>query len=365
MSGNVTMNRIVLAIAVALPVVACGKEEPKKVEVRPVRVTSVRHTQSGEAISLTGRIQAKDQANLAFRIGGRLQERNVTVGDPVTPGQIVARIEPQDFQNTLRSAEADLASAQAILENAPATESRQSELLSKGFATRVQYDQAEQGLKTAQAQVESAQAKLQNARDNLAYTDLKSDVAGSVTAKGAEPGEVVAAGRMVLQVAKQGGRDAVFNVPSQLIRQSPKDPEVTVALSDEPALVATGHVREVAPQADAATGTYVVKIALDDPPDAMRLGATVVGRVKVHSEPVIQLPGTALTQSEGKPAVWVVDPEKKTVSLVPVTVGHYDTSSAVVAQGLKDGDLVVTAGVQALRPGQEVRLLETGAGAQK
>jgi RND family efflux transporter MFP subunit len=170
---------------------------------------------------------------------------------------------------------------------------------------------------------------------------------------------------MVLQVARQGGRDAVFNVPSQLIRKSPKDPEVTVALSDEPAVIATGHVREVAPQADAATGTYVVKIALDNPPDAMRLGATVVGQVRIQSEPVIQLPGTALTQSEGKPAVWVVDPEKKTVSLRPVAVGHYDTSSVVVSDGLKDGDLVVTAGVQALRPGQEVRLPEAGTGVQK
>jgi multidrug efflux pump subunit AcrA (membrane-fusion protein) len=97
----------------------------------------------------------------------------------------------------------------------------------------------------------------------------------------------------------------------------------------------------------------------------MRLGATIVGQVKVQSDPVIQLPGTALTQSEGKPAVWVVDSEKKTVSLVSVTVSHYDTSSAVVSHGLKDGDLVVTAGVQALRPGQEVRLLEAGAGVQK
>jgi multidrug efflux pump subunit AcrA (membrane-fusion protein) len=102
--------------------------------------------------------------NLAFRIGGRLQERNVTVGDPVTPGQIVAKIEPQDYQNALRSAEADLASAQAVLANAQHAEGRQSELLSKGFATRAQYDQAEQQMKTAQAQVDSAQAKLQNAK---------------------------------------------------------------------------------------------------------------------------------------------------------------------------------------------------------
>jgi RND family efflux transporter MFP subunit len=359
------MKRIVLIIAITLPIAACGKEQPKKVEVRPVRVTAVQHAASGETISLTGQIQAKDQANLAFRIGGRLRERNVSVGDPVAPGQIVAKIESQDYQNALRSAEADLGSAQAVLANAQNTEGRQSQLLSKGYTTRVQYDQAEQQLKTAQAQVESAQAKLQNAKDNLTYTDLKSDVAGTVTAKGAEPGEVVAAGRMVLQVATQGGRDAVFNVPAQLIRRSPRNPEVTVALSDDPAVVATGHVREVAPQADAATGTYVVKVGLDNPPDTMRLGATIIGQVKMQSEPVIQLPGTALTQSQGKPAVWVVDPENKTVSLLPVTVGHYDTSSISVTDGLKDGDLVVTAGVQALRPGQEVRLLETGAAVQK
>jgi RND family efflux transporter MFP subunit len=170
---------------------------------------------------------------------------------------------------------------------------------------------------------------------------------------------------MVLQVARQGGRDAVFNVPAQLIRQNPQNPEVTVNLSDDPTVVATGHVREVAPQADQVTGTYVVKVGLDNPPDTMRLGATIIGRVKIQSEPVIQLPGMALTQSEGKPAVWVVDPEKKTVSLRPITVGHYDTSSIIVADGLSDGDLVVTAGVQALRPGQEVRLLEAGADARK
>jgi membrane fusion protein, multidrug efflux system len=361
---EVTMKRIALVIAVTLPLAACGKEQPKKVEVRPVRVTSVRHLPGGETISLTGQIQATDQVNLAFRIGGRLQERNVTVGDPVTPGQVVAKIEPQDYQNALRSSEADLASAQAVLANAQNSESRQRELLSKGIASRATYDQAEQQLKTGQAQVASAQSKLQNAKDNLAYTELKSDVAGSVTAKGAEPGEVVAAGRMVLQ-AKQGGRDAVFNVPSQLIRQSPKNPEITVALSDDPIVVATGHVREVAPQADAATGTYVVKVSLDNPPDIMRLGATITGQVKFPSESVIQLPGTALTQSEGKPAVWVVDPEKKTVSLFPVTVGRYDTSSIIVVDGLRDGDLVVTAGVQALRPGQEVRLLEPAAGVQQ
>jgi membrane fusion protein, multidrug efflux system len=216
------MNRIVLVVAVTLPLVACGKEQPKKVEVRPVRVTSIQHLPGGETISLTGQIQATDQVNLAFRIGGRLQERNVTVGDAVTPGQIVAKIEPQDYQNALRSSEADLASAQAVLANAQNSESRQRELLGKGIAARATYDQAEQQLKTGQAQVASAQAKLQNAKDNLAYTELKSDVAGSVTAKGAEPGEVVAAGRMVLQVASKAAETQSLMSPPSLFAEARK-----------------------------------------------------------------------------------------------------------------------------------------------
>ena len=137
------MKRIALIIAIALPLAACSKEQPRKVAIRPVRVSSVQHALSGDTISLTGQIQAKDPINLAFRIGGRLLERTVSVGNPVKPGQVVARIEPQDFQNALRSAEADLASAQAVPANSRGTEGRQSELLSKGFTTQAQYDQAE------------------------------------------------------------------------------------------------------------------------------------------------------------------------------------------------------------------------------
>src|SRR5258707_5229199 len=123
------MKQIVLVIAVALLLSACSKEQPKKVEIRPVRVTLVQHALSGDTISLTGQIQARDQVNLAFRIGGRLQERNVTVGDPVAPGQIVAKIEPQDYQNALRTADADLASTQAVLANAKGNEGRQPQRL--------------------------------------------------------------------------------------------------------------------------------------------------------------------------------------------------------------------------------------------
>jgi multidrug efflux pump subunit AcrA (membrane-fusion protein) len=90
----------------------------------------------------------------------------------------------------------------------------------------------------------------------------------------------------------------------------------------------------------------------------MRLGATVVGSVALSAQPVVRLPGAALTESNGKPAVWIVDTASKTVSLREVSVLRYDSDMVVVTEGLADGDIVVSAGVHALRPGQEVRLLD-------
>jgi RND family efflux transporter MFP subunit len=162
-----------------------------------------------------------------------------------------------------------------------------------------------------------------------------------------------------VQVAEHGGKDAVFNVPAPILRGPPKDVTVKVALADDPKITVTGKVREVSPQADPTTGTYVVKVSLDNPPDAMRLGATIVGTANLAADHAVAVPGAALTESAGKPAVWIVDPSKKTVSLRPVGVLRYDSSSVIIGNGLKDGDIVVTAGVHALRPNQEVRLLES------
>lgn len=122
-------------------------------------------------------------------------------------------------------------------------------------------------------------------------------------------------------------------------------------------MTANGRVREVAPQADPVTRTFEVKVGLDDPPAAMRLGATVTGRLMMDAGPVIEIPATALTQVDRKPAVWVVDPTSKTVSLRNVDVLRFDPAKVAISQGLDTGEIVVTAGVQALHPGQTVRLL--------
>ena len=173
--------------------------------------------------------------------------------------------------------------SEAVLTQARLTFSRQQELLKDGWTTRANFDEAQQKLLTAQAQVDSAQAQVRIAREQQSYTVLSADAPGAVTAVGAEPGEVVHAGQMVVQLAREGGRDAVFDVPEQLIRNGPRDPVVEIALSNDPQVKATGRVREIAPQADSATRTFQVKVGITDPPEAMRLGATVIGRIRLSA----------------------------------------------------------------------------------
>lgn len=333
-------------------------EEPAAEPVRPVRTVTVANQATGETISLTGHIHAEEEVNLSFRTGGRMIARSVNVGDTVRAGQVVARLEEEPARNALLAARANLVSARGLLTRAQNDYERQRALLDRGFTTFVRYDQALQEHLAAQAQVDAAQAQLNKAQDDVGFTQLISDQAGAVTAIGAEPGEVVQAGQMVVQVAHQGGRDAVFEVPERVIRIAPPSAVVTVALASDPSIQTTGRVREVSPQANPVTRTFRVRVGLGPLPAAMRLGSTVVGTVQLQQADGIQIPASALTRSERQPAVWVVDPASSTVSLRTIDVGRYDLNNVVVADGLHPDDVVVVAGAQTLRPGQKVRLLE-------
>ena len=353
-----TGSKVLRAVAMLTLAAACGPaEEPAAPEIRPVRVLTIEERAGGDTVALTGTVQAQMEVNLAFRIDGRMTERLVNVGDRVQPAQLVARLDPENEENALRAARADLAAATGQLVEARNNYERQSTLLRDGWTTRVRYDDARQTLETAESRADAAQAQLSIAESRLGYTELFADSAGTVTAVGAEPGEVVQAGRMIVQVARDDGRDAVFDVPAQIKDMAPADPQIEVALTMNPAVTASGRVREVAPRADPATGTFEVRVGLADPPAAMRLGSTVTGRMQVGGGAGIEIPASALTRADGQPAVWVVDPASATVALRNIEVGRHDPASVVVARGLAPGDVVVTAGVQALRPGQKVRLL--------
>ena len=351
------------ACAIALPLVAlllagCRREtEATTPEVRPVRTVTVAKRDVGEIVSYTGHIEAEIETRLSFRIGGRMIERSVNVGDRVQAGQVVAKLDAQNELNALRSAEAAVRAAQAQFTEAQNNYERQKFLLARDVASRVQYERAEQSRDTANAQLDSAQAQLNVARDQVGDTELRADAGGVVIATAAEAGEVVQAGQLIVRVAPKGGRDAVFDVPGQVLRSSPREPVIGVSLTDDPSVTTTGRVREVAPQADPVTRTFKVRVGLTDPPEAMRLGATVTGHMQINSSPTIEIPTSALTEFSRAPAVWVVDPSALTVSLRNIEVQRQNPASVAVSGGLKTGEIVVTAGTQALHPGQKVRLL--------
>jgi RND family efflux transporter MFP subunit len=349
--------RIAAVALIAASITGCEKPIPPAAQARPVRTITVELPAEGETLSITGQVKAKDQVSLSFRLDGRMIERTVNVGDVVKAGQVVARLDPQNQENALRSAQANLAAAEAQLAEARLTFARKQQLVKDGWASQAQFDTAQQAFKTAEAQVDSARARMRTAQDEQSYTLLVADAPGVVTSKGAEPGEVVRAGQMIVEVARQGGLDAVFDVPEQLIRTGPRDPLVEIVLTNDPQVRAAGRVREVAPEADASTRTFQVKVSIIDPPQAMRLGATVTGRVKLSAPPGLEVPATALTEANGRPAVWVVDPKSQTVSLRNVEIQRFDPASIVISQGLETGESVVTAGVQTLHPGQKVRIL--------
>ena len=356
---NVRPPRYVLLIALTTAALAACQRgtEVRAPEERPVRAVKVERGEVGASTTLTGRIEARDEAALAFRISGRIAENDLKLGDRVNAGQILARLESQNEQNAFRTAQAGAAAAEAQLTEARNRFERQDTLIADVWTTRPLFDEAQQALRTAQSQVDDAEAQLKTAQDLVSFTELKADAPGVLTAIGPRAGEVVQAGQMIARIARQDGRDAVFEVPAQVIRSAPPDPEITVFLTEDPTAQAIGRVREVAPQADPVTRTFEVRVGLTDPPATMRLGTTVTGRLQANALAAFEIPAAALTRINRQPAVWIVDPSRRTVSLHDVDVLRFDQDTVAITGGLDEGQIVVTAGMQALHPGQMVRLL--------
>jgi RND family efflux transporter MFP subunit len=359
-TGHTHRATALLALAALTLLSACQRAvEPPAAEVRPVRAMTIEKRLAGDTVALTGTVQAQTEINLSFRIDGRMLERNLNIGDTVKPGQIVARLDSQNEESSLLAARAQLAAARAQLSEARNNFVRFRDLVAQKAVSRASFEQAESMMKSAESQVETAQSQVTIAENRLSYTRLVSDVAGVVTAQGAEPGEVVGAGRMIVQVAREGGRDAAFDVPARVKDAATGSAQITVALTADPGVTAAGVVREVAPRADPVTGTFRVKVRLINPPPAMRLGATVTGRMKLAAAATIEIPPSAVIRSERQAAVWIVDPKTGTVATRNIEIRSSDPVRVEIASGLAPGDVVVTAGTQALRPGQKVRLLET------
>lgn len=335
----------------------CGKEKPADPALPRVQVQEVKTAEFAAAVALTGDIQARVQTQLSFRVGGKIIQRMVDVGDRITAKQVLAKLDPKDLQTSVDSAIAAEAAEQARVKQTAAAFVRQQKLLPKGYTSKSEYDSAQAQLRSSQSALKAAQAQLASAREQLGYTSLIANAPGIITARQAEVGQVVQATMPIFSQARDGERDAVFNVYESLFVQPPTDQPVEVTLLDNPTIKTTGKVREVTPAVSAQTGTLQVKIALSSLPEGMDLGSVVSAALTVPAKQSVELPWSALTKGLGdqlgKPAVWVVDDQKK-VSLRGVTVGRYLTGKVIVVDGLKNGEKVVVAGTQLLHPDMQV-----------
>ncbi len=324
----------------------------------PLKVGVVRVApQPVETVSaLTGEIVPRREISTAFAVGGRVIAVNTDIGEKVTAGEVLARLDSVQQQQGVAAARAAVESAKANLDQAQRDFRRQEGLLASGSTTRLRRDEAERQFLIARARYERARASLRQAEKALADTVLKAPESGIITARLADPGAVVGAARTVLKLAVGGALDARFDAPEQIPSRLVARFPVRLALLDDPRVVFSGHVREISPLINPATGTVEVKVAIDAPPDATPdFGQAVRGRVRRSLGAVIALPSSALMSSGGGPAVWVVDPASQRVHLRAITVSAFLDERFIVASGLRPGELVVVYGAYLLFPDRRVR----------
>ena len=353
-----------LAPAVALTAVAalaaCSKPEPAPEPVRAVRTVTVSTQSAGGTQEFAAEVRARTESRLAFRVGGKITARPAEVGQHVKAGQLLAQLDAEDMRQGQESARAALGAAQSNFDFVAGEYRRFKDLRDQGFISDWELERRSTALKAAQAQLDQARAQAAMQRNQTAYTSLAATAAGTVTAVDAEVGTVVAAGAPVLRLAHDGPRDAVFSVPEDAAGAFRlllgKRGAVQVRLWGR-ADSAPATLREVAAAADPATRTFLVKADLGDL--AVQLGQTASVLVAgPRAEAVVKLPLTAVTRSQGKTAVWIVDKATMTVRLQPIAVGGADGNLVVVTDGLVAGQEVVTAGVHVLSPAQKVKFYQ-------
>jgi multidrug efflux system membrane fusion protein len=353
--------RILGSVLIAGALAACKQAPPSPEPIRAVKVMEVGTGTYGTALEFSGEVKARVESRLGFRVAGKITQRQAEVGQHVQPGTVLAQLDPKDYQLAADAARAQSAAALTNRDLAAADLKRYQGLRAQNFISEAELQRRESTYKAAQAQLEQAQAQVSSQGNQARYTSLVADVAGVVTAIEAEVGQVVQAGTPVVRIANDGARDVVFAVPEDRAMQiKPGSPVAIRSWAENGGHELEGTVREVAASADAVTRTYAVKVAIDAA-KAPPLGATVYARPQALSHvgaQVIKLPTSALRREGQGTAVWVLDKTSMTVSSQAVQVATADGNEAVIADGVKPGMLVVSAGVHVLQPGQKVTIYQ-------
>ncbi len=346
-----------LTIATGMLLAACSKPVVTEDPIRAVKVQTVGMGATQTTLEYAGEVRARVESRLGFRVGGKLLSRPVEAGQHVSAGQLLAQLDPQDLKLASDAARAQVAAAKTNLDLAASDFKRYQALKDQNFISGAELERRDTTLKAAQAQLDQAQAQFNVQGNQAGYAALRADTSGIVTAVLAEPGQVLAAGTPVVQLASDGARDVVFAVPEDKVSALRIGSEVLVNQWSTQATF-KGVVREVAGSADPVTRTFTAKVALQQK-DSLALGSTVSvvpSAVQHLGVPVIKLPTSALRQEGQATAVWVVDTSSMTVKSQVVQIATADGNDVVVAGGLQPGMQVVVAGVHVLAPGQKVTI---------
>ena len=345
--------------AIAISLAGCNDSIAEKVApARPVLVATVHFEAESPERSFVGTIKPRIEADMGFRVPGKVARRLVDVGQTVDVGQPLATLDEVDLKLQAEQAEAEFRAATGVLAQAGAAEQRAKDLRAKGWATDAQLDSAKAAADEARARLNRAERSVELTRNSLSYATLLADSRGVVTASLVDPGQVVAAGQAAIRVARFAEKEAVVAIPETLVGRA-KDGVATVTLWSEPNKKYVAKLREIAPSADPATRTYLAKFSLPGAGDSVELGMTAtLTLADPQTERVARLPLSSLYSQGGDPSLYVVD-DKGDVTRKPVAVKSYDTNSVIIWGGVDEGAKIVALGVQKLDPSQKVRVVSS------
>ncbi len=297
---------------------------------------------------------------MSFRVGGKLIERRVRLGDTVHKGAVVARLDPKDAEKQAAAAQAANEAAEHRLLFAKQQLDRDTAQSAQNLISATQLEQTQDTYAAALAARDQAADQLVVARHTLAYQTLLADHDGLITSENADTGQVVTAGQPVYGLAWSGDLDVVLDAAASDVGTISVGRYASVTFAALPHHSFDAHVREVSPSADPQSRTYRVKLTLSDPQRLVRLGMTGDAEIAppvaaADDEHTFMVPATALFHRGKEPAVWIIRAADSTLELRPVTVRRFDERLVVIENGLQDGETVVQAGVHTVYEGEHVK----------
>lgn len=324
---------------------------------RPVQVQSVRYAPLSQPRLLVGTVRARVESDIGFRVAGKIATRKAQAGDRVKAGTVLASLDETDFRLTRESAEAELVAARSSARQAELERDRITELRRRGWSTEQAAERQKSVYDEAVGRVTRAERQVEIATNAQSYAEIRSDADGVVIGVLAEAGQVVAAGQPVFRIARDGDREAQVAVPEQDL-QLARTAKATAALWSDAGASFKAELRELSPNADAATRTFQARYTISGlAPDAP-LGMTATLTLASGGETkVTRLPLAAILNEGGGTEVYVVDKASGQLQRKAVKVLSYDARQAVISEGVAEGDLIVTLGIHTLRSGLKVRPL--------